>query len=136
MEGIKEHSHPQTKSQPHRLCPPQIITLSAENKVMNLIHQIMCDENAWSHEFGCYRNQYMLSTLQQIRYPRCNNRMRGTFLFSPFINEISSTGSPFNRPLTDDRKGSATLAACMFVSHRCDQGQCVYLWMNRHVGGW
>jgi len=37
MEGIKELSHPQTKSEPHRLLPPQIMTLSAQNKVMNLI---------------------------------------------------------------------------------------------------
>lgn len=37
MESIKEHSQPQTKSKPHRLRPPQIMTLSAQSKVMNLI---------------------------------------------------------------------------------------------------
>lgn len=37
MECIKERSHPQTKSQSHRLRPPRIMTLSAQNKVMNVI---------------------------------------------------------------------------------------------------
>ncbi|KAF3695352.1 Extracellular matrix protein FRAS1 Precursor [Channa argus] len=31
-EGIEEHAHSQTKSQPHQLCPPQIMALSAQNK--------------------------------------------------------------------------------------------------------
>lgn len=54
------------------------------------------------HEFGCYRNQYALSTSLQIRYPSCNKRVRSllSFFLSFLNNEHHLTVGVFNVPLT------------------------------------